>query len=118
MLGIGEHVPGCGLTLVHAEVVVGVDETAGETTEEDTNLKLGHLRVSLDDAPVVAVAIEEQQAILLAQGNTSLVEEAVVQSDIFAFGLRGNFDYLKGLEGDVVGLGEGHDIGNEHSGTG
>ena len=33
--GVGHHVPGCGLALGHTEVVVAVDETTGEATEDD-----------------------------------------------------------------------------------
>ena len=60
LLGIGEHVPCGGLAFVDTEVVIGIDKASGQTTEEDANLKLWHLGVALDDAPVVAVAIEEE----------------------------------------------------------
>ena len=60
LLGIGEHVPSGGLAFVDTEVVIGIDKASGQTTEEDANLKLGHLGMALDDAPVVAVAIEEE----------------------------------------------------------
>ena len=73
--------------------------------------------MAMDDAPLVAVAIEEEQAILAAKGYAGLIEQAIIQTNILALGLGGNFDHLEGLERDVVGTGKGHDIGNEHSGT-
>ena len=74
--------------------------------------------MALDDAPVVAVAIQKQQAILPTQGDARLIQETIIQSDILAFGLGGDFYDLEGLEGDIVGLGKGHDIGDEHRCTG
>ena len=57
---IGQHVP-CGrLALKHAQVIVRVHERAREAAEENANLKLRHLRVAIDDAPFVGIAIEEQ----------------------------------------------------------
>ena len=118
LVGIGEHVPRGGLALVDAEVIVAVDEGAGEAGEENANLEIGHVGVALDDAPFVGVAIEEEQAILFAQSDTGLIEQTIAETDIFALGLRGYLDDLEGLEGDVVGFGEGHDVGNEDCGRG
>lgn len=71
----------------------------------------------MDDAPLVAVAIEEEQAILAAKSYAGLIEQAIVKTNILALGLGGYLDHLEGLERDVVGTGKGHDIGNKHSGT-
>ena len=40
-----------------------------------------------DDAPVVGVAIKEEQTVLLAQGDTCLIEQTIVQPDILALSL-------------------------------
>ena len=71
----------------------------------------------LDDAVVVGVAVEEQQSVLAPQGDTCLVEDTVVESDVLALGLRGDLHNLKGLQLDIVGLGQCHHIGDEHGGT-
>ena len=112
---IGEHVPGCRLALEDAEVVVGVDEGAGEAGEEDADLEIRHLGIALHDAVLLILAVEEEEAVLLAQGDAGLVEEAVVETDILALCLGGYLDNLHGLEFDVVGLGESHDVGDEDS---
>ena len=64
------------------------------------------------------VGIEEKQGILLAKGNTGLVEDTVGETNVFAFGLTGNLDDLHGGEGDAVGFGKGHDVGNQYGRTG
>jgi len=116
--GVGHHVPGGCLALGHTQVVVAIDEAAGEATEDDGEFELGHTGVLADDAVLLGVGIEEEQGIFLAQGDTGLVENTISKSDIFAFGLAGNLDDFHGSEGDAVGFGKGHDICNEHSGTG
>lgn len=118
LVGIGEHVPGGGLALVHAEVVVAVYQAAGEAGEEDAELELGHIGVPLDDAVLVGVAIEEEEAVLASQGDAGLVEETIVQADIFAFGFGGYLHHFEGGELYLVGLGKGHDVGYKHGGTG
>ena len=118
LIGIGEHIPSGGLTLIHAQIIIAIDETTRETGEENAYLEFGHIGMTLDDAPLVTVAIEEEQTIGLAQGDTGLIEQTIVETDILALSLRGYLDHLEGLEGDIVGLGKGHDIGNEHRCTG
>ena len=39
LVGICQHVPCSGLTFVHPEVVVAVDQRTGETREEDADLE-------------------------------------------------------------------------------
>lgn len=76
---IREHIPGGGLALEDSQIVVAVDQRARKSREENADLEVGHIGIALDDTPLVAVAIEEQHPVLLAQGNTSLVEQAIVQ---------------------------------------
>ena len=85
LVGIGEHVPGCRLTLEYAEVIVAIDQRTGESAEEDADFEGWHIGMATDDAVVVAVAVEEQQAVLLSEGDTSLIEDTVVKADIFPF---------------------------------
>lgn len=116
--GIGHHVPGSGLALGHAQVVVAVHQATGEPAEDYGQLKLGHAGVATDKAVLLGIGIEEEQGIFFAQGDTGLIEDTVGETDVFALGLTGYLDDFHGGEGDVVGLGKRHDIGDEHSGTG
>ena len=71
----------------------------------------------LDDAVVIGVAVEKQQVVLLSQCDTSLIQDAVAQSDILALGLRCNLYHLHRAQLDAVGFGKCHHVGDEHSGT-
>ena len=115
LVGIGQHIPGGRLTLKNAQVIVAVDQRTGEATEEDTNLEGRHVGITANDAVVVGITVEEEQSVLLSEGDTSLVEDTVVEADIFPFGLRGNLDDLHRFEGDIVCLGKSHHVGNENS---
>ena len=66
-------------------------------------------------AIVIGVAVEKEELVLLAKGDTCLVEDAIVETDILALSLGGYLNHLEGLETDAVGLGKSHDIGNEYS---
>lgn len=114
---IREHIPGGGLALEDSQIVVAVDQRARKSREENAYLEVGHIGIALDDTPLVAVAIEEQQPVLLAQGNTSLVEQAIVQPYVLPFRFGGNGHNLEGLELDAVGLGECHYVCNQHGGA-
>ena len=70
--------------------------------------------MAFDNAPVVGVAIEEEQTILLAQCDTGLVEEAIAETDVFALCLGSDFDHFEGLEGDVIRFGKGHHVGDQY----
>ena len=83
------HIPSGGLTLIHAQIIIAIDETTRETGEENADLELGHIGMTLDDAPLVTVAIEEEQTIGLAQGDTGLIEQTVVETNILALCLGG-----------------------------
>ena len=111
---VGKHIPGCRLALKDSQVVVGVDKAAGQAAEEDADLERRHFGIAIDDAPLVAVAIEEKQAILATQRYARLVEQAVVESDVLTLRFRCNLNYLERLEPDFVSLGEGHHIGDQH----
>ena len=115
LVGIGQHIPGRRLTLKDAQVIVAVDQRTGEAAEEDTNLEGRHVGITANDAVVVGVTVEEEQSVLLSEGDTSLIEDTVVEADIFPFGLRGNLDDLHRFEGDIVCLGKSHHISNEDS---
>ena len=84
---VGKHVPCRCLAFEDSQVVVAVDQRTGESGEEDGNLEIGHVGIALDDAVVVAVAVEEEQTVMLSEGDASLVENTIVQSDILTFGL-------------------------------
>ncbi len=51
--------------------------------------------------------------VFLAEGNTGLVEETVVEADVFALCLGGDLHHFEGLDLEVVGLSEGHHVGDE-----
>ena len=51
--------------------------------------------------------------VFFSEGDAGLVEKAVVQAYVFAFGLRGYLHHCKGLKADVVRLCKGHHIGNQ-----
>ena len=114
---IGQHIPRRRLTLKHAEVVVRIHQATGQAREEDADLKVRHILMTLDDAIVVRVAVQEQQPVLLAQCDTRLVEQTIVQPDILALSLRCNLHDLKGLQLDVVRLRKRHDIRDQHCRT-
>ena len=114
LVGVGQYVPGRRLALIDAEIVIAVDQRTGESAEEDANLEGWHVGIAADDAVVVGVAVEEEQPVFLPEGNAGLVEDAVVEADVFALGLGGNLDDLHGFQRDIVGLGEGHHVCNEH----
>ena len=117
LVSIGQHVPCRRLALIDAQVVVTIDQRTCQPREEDADLEFGHVGVTLDDAPLVGVAVQEQQAVLLAKGDAGLVEQSIIQSYILALSLRGNLHHLEGLQRDVVGLGKSHDVGYEHRST-
>ena len=73
--------------------------------------------MTLDDTPVVGVAVEEQQTVFPSQCDTSLVEQTVVQTDILALSLRRNLHHLKRLQRDIVRLRKGHHIRYQHRRT-
>ena len=114
LVGISQHVPRRRLTLIYTQVVVAIYQRAGQSREEDTNFKVRHFRVTLYDAIFIRVAVKKQQAVLLTESDTSLVENAVVQSDILPFRLRSNLHHLHRLQLNVVSLGKRHHVGNKH----
>ena len=70
--------------------------------------------MALDDTPIVRVTIEEEQAILLAQGNTGLVEETIAEANVFTLCLRSDFDHFEGLQGDVIRFGKSHHVSYQY----
>ena len=70
--------------------------------------------MALDDTPIVRVTIEEEQAILLAEGDTGLIEKTIVKANVFALCLGSNFDHLEGLQGDVVRFGKSHHVSYQY----
>jgi len=66
LVGIGQHVPCSRLTLVNTEVIVGIHQRACQSREENTNLELRHIGMALNDAPLVTVAIQEEQSVCLS----------------------------------------------------
>ena len=117
LLRIRQHIPRCRLTLKHPQVVVRVHQTSRKAGEEDTDLKRRHLRVPLDDAPIVRVAIQEQQPVLPAQCDARLIQQTIVQTDILALRLRGNLHHLKRLQRDLIRLRKRHHIRDQHGST-
>ena len=111
---VGLDDPGGRLAFGHSEVVVGRHQAASEAAEEDAQLERGHVGRLGDEAVFVALAVEHEEVVLLAEGDAGLVKQAIVESDVFAFGLGGDFHYLERGELDVVGLGKGHDVCDEH----
>ena len=127
LLLVGQHAPGCGLAFIDAQVVVAVDEAAGEAGEEDAYLEQilhpflpgeADACAEGDVTVLVAVTIEEEQLLLTPKGYTGLVQEAVVEPDVLALCLGGYLSHFEGLQSDAVGLGEGHDVGDEDGGRG
>ena len=114
---VGLDDPGGGLAFRDAQVVVAAHQAARQAAEEDGQLEGRHRRVLRDQAVVVAVAVEHQQVVLLPQGDAGLVEEAVVQPDVFALRFRGNLHCLEGGQGDVVRFREGHHVRDQHGGA-
>ena len=55
--------------------------------------------------------------VLLPQGDAGLVQQAVVQPDVFALGLGGDLHRLEGREGDVVRFRKRHHVRDQHGGT-
>ena len=115
---IRQHIPCCRLALINPQVVVTVHQTSRQSREEDTDFKFLHLRISLDDAIIITVTVQEQQTILLTQGDTCLVEQTIVQSDILTLRLRSNLHHLERLEHDIISLGKSHYIGDKYGSTG
>ena len=111
--GEGLEVPGSGLAFGDAEVVVAVHQVAREPAEEDADLEGGHLRIAGNEAVVVALAVEHQEVVFLAQGNAGLVEEAVVEADVLPLRFGGDLHHFEGLEAEVIGLRERHDVRNQ-----
>ena len=64
---------------------------------------------------IVGITIQEQQSIFLTKSNTTLIEQAIIQSNIFSFSFTGNEYHLKRLEGDAIGLSKSHHVCNENS---
>lgn len=58
--------------------------------KKDAYLEIGHLGMALDDAIVVAVAIEEEQSVFLTKGDAGLIEQTIVETDILALGFAGD----------------------------
>lgn len=114
---VGLNDPGSGLALRDAQVVVAAHQAARQAAEEDGQLEGRHRGVLRDQAVVVAVAVEHQQVVLLPQGDAGLVQEAVVQPDVFALRLGGDLHRLEGGQGDVVRFREGHHIRDQHGGA-
>ena len=113
--GIGHHIPCSGFALGHTKIVVAINEAAGETAEDDGKVELRHAGIPANDTILLTVGIEEEQGILLTEGDTRLVKDTVVESYIFALSLTGNLHHLHRGKGDVIGFGKSHDIGDEHS---
>ncbi len=115
---VGLDDPRGRFALGHAEVIVAAHQAAGEAAEEDAQFEVGHI-LGLGNEPVlVALAVEHQQMVLLAQGNAGLVQQAVVESDVFPLRLRGDLHHFEGRQVDAIGFGEGHHIGYEHRSAG
>ena len=117
LVHIGEHIPGGRLALENTQIVVGVDQAAGEAGEEYAYLERRHIRVAGDDAVFVAVAVEEKQTVPASQRNAGLVEQTVVQAYVLALRLRGDLSHFERLQLYAVGPGESHHIGDEHGCT-
>lgn len=107
------NIPGRGLALRDAEIVVAVHQVACEAAEEDPDLKRRHLRVARDEAVLVALAVEHQEMVFLAECNASLVEKAIVEADVFPLCFGCNLHDLERLDLKVVGISECHHVGNE-----
>ena len=107
------NIPGRGLAFRDAEIVVAVHQIAGEAAEEDPDLKGRHLRIARDEAILIALTVEHQEMVFLAECNASLVEKAIVEADVFAFCFGCNLHDLERLDLKVVGISEGHHVGNE-----
>ena len=52
--------------------------------------------------------------VLLSQGNTSLIQQAVVQANVFPLSFTSNLHHLERSQGNIVRLGKGHHVGDEH----
>ena len=111
--GEGLEIPGSRLTFGNTEVVVAVHQVASKSAEEDTDLERRHLGIAGDKPVVIALAVEHQEMVFLAQGDTGLVEETVVEADVLPFCFGGDLHHLEGLDLEVVGLGEGHHVGDK-----
>ena len=115
LVGIGEHIPSGSFAFINAEVVVAVYQTSCQAGEEDADFKVWHICVLFKDAVFIGVAIQKQQPVFLAKGDTALVQDAVIQSDILALCLRGYLHYFKRLQCDAIRLGKCHYISNQNS---
>ena len=74
LVHISQHIPCCRLTFIDTQIVVTVYQRARQTREENPNNEIRHLWITFDDTPFIAIAVEEQKAILLAQGYTGLIK--------------------------------------------
>ena len=114
---VGLDDPGGGLAFRDAEVVVAVHQAARQAAEEDAQLEGRHLGVARDEAVVVGVAVQHQQVVFLSQGDAGLVQQAVVEADVFALRFGGDLHGLEGGQGDVVGFRKCHHVGDQHGGA-
>ena len=115
---VGLDNPRGRLALGHAEVIVAAHQAAGKSAEEDAQFEVGHI-LSLGNKPVlVALAVEHQQMVFLTQGNAGLVQQAVVEPDVFPLRLGGDLHHLKRCQRNVVGFSESHHISDENRGAG
>ena len=114
---VGLHDPRGSLALRDAEVVVAGHQAPGKPTEEDPQLEVRHIRCLRDEPILIGLAVKHQQMVLLPQSNASLIQQAIVQSDILPLRLRRNLRHLKGFQADAIGLREGHHICDEYGGA-
>ena len=111
---VRKHVPCRRLAFIDPEVIVAVDKIAGKAGEEDAYLKVRHMGMASDDAVFITVTIQEEQSFLPSQGDAGLVEDSVIQPDVFTFRLGGYLYDFEGGERDSVRLGHCHDVSDQH----
>ena len=114
LLGIGQHIPRSRFTFIYPEIIVRIYQTSRQSAEENTNLKVRHVRMPFDDTPVVRVTVQKKQSIFLAKRNTRLIQQTIVQSDILPFRFRRDLHYFKRLQRDIIRLCKCHHIRNEY----
>ena len=120
VVGLQRHVfiglddPGGRFALRHAEVVVARHQAPRQAAEEDAQLEIGHVRRLRNEPVLIAFAVQHQEVVLPAEGDAGLVQQAVVQADILPLRLGGDLHHFERGERDVIGLGEGHHIGDQH----
>ena len=107
---VSQDIPGRCLAFSDTEVEIAPGQVARQAGEEDADLKIWHLRVPADQAVVVRVAVQHQKMVFPAQGDAGLVQDAVLEADVFALRLRGDANHFETGQGDVIRLRESHHI--------